>query len=63
MGTPLTFEVDVVAGKTYEVMILTGRHGWNHDKQQFTVDGVRTAPTVLARRCDTWGAGRRTAAA
>ena len=24
MGTPLTFEVDVVPGKAYEVMILTG---------------------------------------
>jgi len=44
-GDPLLFSVDVVAGKAYEVMILTGDAYWNHDREQFQVyDGSGTPP-------------------
>ena len=39
MGDPLTFRVNVLAGKTYEVMILTGDASWNHDRESFKVVG------------------------
>ena len=55
MGTPLTFVVDVEAGKTYEVMIFTGDTGWNHDREKFTVTG--SGGTTLSQQVDTWGAG------
>jgi len=54
-GNPLTFEVDVVAGKQYEVMILTGDVTWNHDQQRFTVSGSGVTGTTQV--VDTWGAG------
>ncbi|NLF72389.1 MAG: cadherin repeat domain-containing protein, partial [Candidatus Anammoximicrobium sp.] len=48
MGEPVTFAVDVLAGKQYEVMILTGDTIWNHDQQQFQVyDANGTAPPEL----------------
>jgi len=44
-GDPVLFSVDVVAGKAYEVMILTGDAYWNHDREQFQVyDGSGTPP-------------------
>jgi len=47
-GEPVTFAVDVLAGKAYEVMILTGDPSWNHDLQQFQVwDASQTAPLEL----------------
>jgi len=68
MGNPLTFAVDVVPGKAYEVMILTGDASWNHDLQQFQVyDGngavppdyplLNALPTGDTQLVDVWGAG------
>jgi autotransporter-associated beta strand protein len=65
LGNQLTFEVDVVPGKTYEVMILTGDAAWNHDRQLFLVDDVpppnpiSTTPPLPAgsQVVDTWGGG------
>ena len=54
-GAPITFLVDVAAAKTYEVMILSGDAGWNHDREKFTAVGSNgTTATV---QVDTWGAG------
>jgi hypothetical protein len=60
--TPITFEVDVVAGKTYEVMLLTGDINENHDREQFTVYdpavyNVNNPLTYSRQKIDTWGAG------
>jgi len=55
LGNPLTFELDVAAGKAYEVMLLTGDVTWNHDRQQFTVSGSGAVGT--SQVIDTWGAG------
>ncbi len=67
MGNPLTFETTVVAGKAYEVMILTGDTVWNHDRQQFQVyDANGPVPPLdppppplppNTQIVDTWGAG------
>jgi autotransporter-associated beta strand protein len=62
-GNPLTFEVDVVAGKRYEVMILTGDVTWNHDRMRFDVYDANgplppLTPTLpYTQVVDTWGAG------
>ncbi len=48
MGEPVTFAVDVLAGKRYEVLILTGDTVWNHDQQQFQVyDASQTPPPEM----------------
>ena len=67
VGSPLTFETTVVAGKAYSVCILTGDTNWNHDRQQFQVFDPYGAgdpgldPNPLdpryTQRVDTWGAG------
>lgn len=66
LGTPLTFEVDLVAGQAYRVCILTGDTLWNHDREQFQVyDPNGVVPPLnpdpfdpkYTQRVDTWGAG------
>ena len=67
VGSPLTFETTVVAGKAYNVCLLTGDTNWNHDKQQFQVwDGSTAEPPLTVdptnppagtQIVDTWGAG------
>jgi hypothetical protein len=57
LGNPLTFAVDVVAGKQYEVMILTGDAGWNHDKQQFQVYDANVPEVRSTQEISTWGGG------
>ena len=69
MGDPLMFQVDVVASKTYEVMILTGDTIWNHDQESFRCTRDGAAESRPRRRCrdtqivDCGAPGRRTAAA
>jgi len=59
MGDPVNFRVDVIAGQTYEVMILAGDASWNHDDQGYTVEGTPGGDSDSTRPggIDTWGAG------
>jgi len=57
MGDPLRFQVDAVAGQTYEVMILTGDASWNHDQESFTVSGSGIGGTSDSELVSVWGAG------